>query len=256
MSSISFDRAVDFYDKTRGLPPEQAERVSDVLVRELADRGRALEIGVGTGRIALPLHARGVDLTGIDISLPMLERLVTNSSGRPPFALLVADATQLPFRDDAYDAAIASHVFHLVPGWRAAADELLRVVAPGGVLLVDLGRHGGGPWHDVMVKVLGAHGIVRPRVGVTEPEEFTAHLGERAVLRELPVVTIPIRASLGELITMLEKQVTSWTWGFTKEQMRAGAEAMRDWARANGVALDEPRDMPYDLQFRAYDVIG
>ena len=87
MSSISFDRAVDFYDKTRGLPPEQAERVSDVLVRELADRGRALEIGVGTGRIALPLHARGVDLVGIDISLPMLERLVTNSSGRPPFAI-------------------------------------------------------------------------------------------------------------------------------------------------------------------------
>jgi SAM-dependent methyltransferase len=42
---------------------------------ELAGGGPALEFAVGTGRVALPLAARGVPVTGIDVSAPMLDRL-------------------------------------------------------------------------------------------------------------------------------------------------------------------------------------
>jgi SAM-dependent methyltransferase len=42
---------------------------------ELAGDGRALELGIGTGRIALPLSQRGVDVHGIDLSPAMVERL-------------------------------------------------------------------------------------------------------------------------------------------------------------------------------------
>jgi SAM-dependent methyltransferase len=42
---------------------------------ELADGGPALEFAVGTGRVALPLAARGIAVTGIDVSAPMLDRL-------------------------------------------------------------------------------------------------------------------------------------------------------------------------------------
>ena len=41
----------------------------------LAGSGRALELGIGTGRIALPLAARGVEVHGIDLSAAMIERL-------------------------------------------------------------------------------------------------------------------------------------------------------------------------------------
>jgi len=58
-------------------------QLADLLVAELDGRGRCLEIGVGTGRIALPLHERGVDLVGIDLATPMLARLIDNA-GRPP----------------------------------------------------------------------------------------------------------------------------------------------------------------------------
>ncbi len=44
-------------------------------LEKLAEGGPALELGVGTGRIALPLSARGVPLHGIDISEPMLDEL-------------------------------------------------------------------------------------------------------------------------------------------------------------------------------------
>src|SRR5215467_1226454 len=45
------------------------------LLAELAGDGRALELAVGTGRIALPLAARGVPVAGIDDSEAMVDRL-------------------------------------------------------------------------------------------------------------------------------------------------------------------------------------
>jgi SAM-dependent methyltransferase len=54
--------------------PSAVEPVVDFLAA-LAGDGRALEFGIGTGRIALPLSARGVRVDGIDISEPMLARL-------------------------------------------------------------------------------------------------------------------------------------------------------------------------------------
>lgn len=255
-SSISFDRAADFYDATRGLPQQQAAQVTDMLAAELAGRDRTLEIGVGTGRIALPLHERGVALVGVDISLPMLARLVANASGRMPFSLLVADATRLPFADGGYDATIASHVFHLIPQWREATDEVLRVTSPGGVLLVDLGRHDGGPWHELMVEVFRENGVERQRSGVTEPGEFVDYVAGRATPRDLPTVTIPIQASLGEILGMIERQITSWTWTFSPEELHVACEAARVRAGAEGIDLDERVDMPYELGWRAYDVQG
>jgi SAM-dependent methyltransferase len=45
------------------------------LLEGLAEGGRVLELGIGTGRVALPLAERGLDLTGIDASQEMLDRL-------------------------------------------------------------------------------------------------------------------------------------------------------------------------------------
>src|SRR5262249_40393786 len=47
----------------------------------LAGRGRVLELGIGTGRVALPLMQRGVNVEGIDISPAMVERLQAKPGG-------------------------------------------------------------------------------------------------------------------------------------------------------------------------------
>lgn len=56
------------------------ERIIDVL-SELASGGRALELGIGTGRIALPLRERGVEVHGIDASQSMLSKLESKPGG-------------------------------------------------------------------------------------------------------------------------------------------------------------------------------
>ena len=47
---------------------------------ELAGYGRALEFAIGTGRVAIPLAQRGVPVTGIELSGPMIEQLRTKAA--------------------------------------------------------------------------------------------------------------------------------------------------------------------------------
>ena len=61
--------------------PEVVEPVVDLLA-ELAAGGAALELGIGTGRIALPLALRGVPVHGIDLSEAMVARLRAKPRGR------------------------------------------------------------------------------------------------------------------------------------------------------------------------------
>ena len=60
--------------------PAVIEPTVDFLT-ELAGTGRALELGIGTGRIAVPLAARGVEVHGIDLSRAMVSRLRAKAGG-------------------------------------------------------------------------------------------------------------------------------------------------------------------------------
>ncbi|HET9290743.1 MAG TPA: methyltransferase domain-containing protein, partial [Actinomycetes bacterium] len=84
--SVAFDRAAGFYDESRGLDPAVEEVVADRVEEAVGPEGRLLEIGVGTGRIALPLHRRGRQVIGLDLSVPMLARYRAKAAaaGQPP----------------------------------------------------------------------------------------------------------------------------------------------------------------------------
>jgi len=71
------DRIAAVYDE---LFPEYDEACIDTLA-ELAQGGPALELGIGTGRVALPLHRRGVEVHGIDGSSAMVEKLRDKPGG-------------------------------------------------------------------------------------------------------------------------------------------------------------------------------
>lgn len=60
--------------------PEAVDPAVDLLA-ELAGDGRALELGIGTGRIALPLARRGIPVHGIDMSRAMVAQLRAKSGG-------------------------------------------------------------------------------------------------------------------------------------------------------------------------------
>jgi SAM-dependent methyltransferase len=73
------DRIADIYDALMADLPDPAD-CADRLA-ELAGAGPALELGIGTGRVALPLAARGVEVHGIDASAAMVEQLRAKPGG-------------------------------------------------------------------------------------------------------------------------------------------------------------------------------
>jgi ubiquinone/menaquinone biosynthesis C-methylase UbiE len=131
---INFDRVADVYDATRGLPGDVPDRVADRIVAATSAEPdtRFLELGVGTGRIALPLVRRGFPFTGIDISGQMMARFREKAGDAPNLRLISGDVTQLPLADGSQDVVLVIHVFHLIPEWRKALDETRRVLSRAG----------------------------------------------------------------------------------------------------------------------------
>ena len=109
--------------------------------------GRILEVGVGTG-ISLPDYARLNRLVGVDLSEPMLrkahERVAEQGLGNID-ALAVMDAARLALPDNSFDVVVAQYVITAVPHPEATLDEFVRVIKPGGeiVLVNHIGAEGG-----------------------------------------------------------------------------------------------------------------
>lgn len=139
MESVSFDRAASFYDATRGYAPGTPERICAAIVARTGatPQTRFLELGVGTGRIALPFLAAGYSYAGVDLSASMLAVLREKAAppARPPL-LVRGDVTRLPFADASFDVAIAVHLLHLVGDWRATLAEARRALRPRARLLL------------------------------------------------------------------------------------------------------------------------
>ncbi len=128
------ERVAARYDETSAemFDPAVVEPVVDFLV-ELAGSGRALELGIGTGRIALPLARRGVPVHGIDLSKAMVERLrakpgaeeisvtigdfaTTKVDGPFSVAYLVFNTIMNLTTQDAQVACFCNVAAHLEPG--------------------------------------------------------------------------------------------------------------------------------------------
>src|SRR3569832_1103437 len=106
----------------------------------VADRigGRVLDVGVGTG-LSLSDYSRTTKLCGVDIYEPMLrkaqervraQRLVNVET------LAVMDAKNLAIPDSFFDAVVAQYVLTAVPDPEATLDDFIRVLKPGGELIL------------------------------------------------------------------------------------------------------------------------
>jgi SAM-dependent methyltransferase len=130
------ERVAATYDATSAsmFQPDVVTTAVDRLV-ELAGDGAALELGVGTGRIALPLAARGVRVQGIDLSTAMVDRLrakpgaedvgltigdiaTTHVAGEFAVVFVVFNTLTNLTTQEAQVACFANAAAHLAPGGR------------------------------------------------------------------------------------------------------------------------------------------
>lgn len=96
---------------------------------------RALDLACGTGDIAFGLAERGARVTGLDVTVRMLQLARAKMPARPPVAFLAGDMMTLPFPDAQFDLVTAGYGLRNVPRLEAAIAEIRRVLRPGGLLL-------------------------------------------------------------------------------------------------------------------------
>jgi SAM-dependent methyltransferase len=136
------ERVAARYDESSAdmFEPAVVDPVVDFL-SELAGEGRALELGVGTGRIALPLAARGVPVHGIELSKAMAARLRAKPGGEE-IGVTIGD-----FSTTRVDGtfSVAYVVFNTIENLTTQAAQVacFRNVAahlePGGCFVIEVG---------------------------------------------------------------------------------------------------------------------
>src|ERR1700756_5011737 len=120
------------------------DRILDLV---LAGRGplEALDAGCGTGFLSFELAARGHRVTGVDFAPAMLAEARRKAAQQQlPVRFEEADAEHLPFPPQSFDLAISRHVLWTLPHPEAAIDEWIRVLRPGGRLVVVDGQFNPG----------------------------------------------------------------------------------------------------------------
>lgn len=152
--------------------------------------GRAIDAGMGGGRLVGGLAARGWTTTGSDVS----EAMVELARRRVPEAtLVVAPVEQLPFEDGSFDAAAALGVLEFAQDVDKALRELARVLGPGGLAVVSWPNFGGlyTAWRGgVLYRVARALGRPAPPPArhVLHPREFRRRLDAAGLRPETEIL--------------------------------------------------------------------
>lgn len=251
--SIVFDRAVEYYDQTRSLPPERHAALIEALVREagMTPDARVLEVGIGTGRIGLSVAAHAQRLFGIDLSIEMMDALRRKQSATNlHIELAQADAGRLPFANDTFDVAYAVHVYHLVSGWQLALLEARRALKPGGRFVVSFHTRDEQSPNVRLRRQLNAliqpYGLNTKRPGTqSEQELYDAIKTWDPTLRIAPVKQWDDAEIPEELLHELDRQIFSETWMIPRKVMAAVMPKLRDWAANEFGDLTQPIGVQY-----------
>lgn len=134
-----FDRVAARYDRTNTvLSVGNAPLWRVATTRAVAPkRGeRILDVAAGTGTSSASLAASGASVVAADFSPGMIEVGRARQAHVPNLVFVEADATNLPFGDDEFDAVTISFGLRNVSGPEKALAEFLRVTKPGGRLVI------------------------------------------------------------------------------------------------------------------------
>ena len=118
------------YQRSRQAKADMILRVLEDYVGELAGRSM-LDIGCNDGEITRYLATRFREGTGVD-SDPEIIELAEERHADSGISFLVNDGVSLPFTDDRFDVVVANHILNYCPEPAHMAEEIYRVLKPGG----------------------------------------------------------------------------------------------------------------------------
>lgn len=244
---FSFDKRVaQQYDAQRTHPPEVARQIGAALAAQAGARGRVVEIGVGTGRIAWPMVAAGSEVVGFDLSREMLSEVFREER---PFAkhaalhILQADMHQIPLASKQFNAIVAVHVLHLAKDWQQVLTEASRVLRADGAFIqgddwIDPNSVTGQLRDELRRQAMALSPMTRPPAAGISKQEFLHQLGGTD-LEEITAAEWTTWLSPNERLQTIEQRLDAESWMFTDELFNILFQKLQAFAADTWADLDE-----------------
>ncbi len=124
-----FDKLAPLYDRVIG------KRDPEILINhlDLPTKGTLLDVGGGTGRVSLSLKDHVGKLIISDFSRSMILEAKTKGHNE----LIQTSAVDAPFPDDHFERILVVDALHHFPNQQGTIKELIRILKPGGILLIE-----------------------------------------------------------------------------------------------------------------------
>jgi SAM-dependent methyltransferase len=253
---VDFSANASVYDRRHGavLPQHVA--------RELADAGglepeaRVLDIGAGTGRVAIAFAEIGYQVTALDPARRMLDE-VRLKAHDCRVHLVAGEGARLPFGRSYFDAVILARILYLMEDWTAVLREVSDVLKPGGFLLHEWGNgKAGEPWVQIREKLRALFldaGVETPfhpgARSEAEVDDFLTELGfvrrERLSAGPGPCMT------LHDFVGRIAAGEFSYIWNIPAHIQESCIQLLHKWCR-DTFELEQSLPMPAQLEWTVY----
>lgn len=169
-----FNRMADVYDARPAYPAQLIDALADLAG---ALPARVLEVGAGVGHVALPLAARGFEVTAVEPARAMLDQLELRAA-REGLAVEALHGTSeaLPCTAARFELAVIADALHFLDAALTGA-ELQRVLAPRGALAIVLCELGDTPFMRALVQLMEESAPRRPRAVQAALQQVSALAG-------------------------------------------------------------------------------
>jgi len=259
---VDFSRKANAYDRLHGvLPASLARRLATAA--QLEPGLTVLDVGAGTGRVAIALAALGCEIVALDPAEAMLRVLQnkmaagTGTPDRAPLHVVAAEGARLPFADRSFDAVVLARTLYLMPDWRDVLTDIIRALKADGRILHEWGN--GTPdeeWVQIREKaraLFEAAGIANPlhpgARSATEVDDFLAARG--FAVSDRIQVDGDVYLTLADFMARISNGEYSYTWNVPAAVQRLCLPQLEKWVSEH-FALDRALPIPREFSWAIY----
>lgn len=255
---ISYDRIAERYNQTRQIPSDSLDKIIKSLNEEIPNMHEkdVIDLGVGTGRFAIPLSKYVKSIVGIDISKKMIEILDKNNNA-DNLSAICGRVEKLPFQNCSFDIAFAVSIFHLVSKWQDVINEIERVIKPAGYCIIGYTEYvgeQGKQFEYIRYELLRKHIESAKAKGLSFLEQKKYFDNRWDLLEDVVGAEWDEWYTPNDILNGIESNFWSETWNITPLELRKVIKKMKRNIVERGIDLKKTYQVKIKFVFSIYSV--